>query len=256
MPTTIARSAAALIFADGATHGDLGTSAAWRHIATTSSKLKRTGDGREGGDIAGRHDRSIVGDEPCVKSSRGEQEGSIDRKSLLSRLAAEERLAVMADHLGWSEPLDIPWKQSTFAAPLSPRDDPTESNGPTTNAGLGGRQRSRQRRADSHGHQKRAHSAEDANLRSRNQHSQSDPSLTRGPEVLASSKRRKRTRDKETADGRAHARTFVSRPGLSRSSSFSLGQNHEDRNMEEKESLAFESSCPSLPNIKCSRLNR
>lgn len=184
----------------------------------------------------------------------------VNRKRLIERVLAEERLSAMANHLGCAEPINRLWLAPSLlrhsqsvetVTPTLTKESVRESSLSTT-AGvelppLDGFDRRQGKAA-----KRRAHSAEDAFF------SQSQPSGTAvGPAVDEGHGRRKRSRGNR--EGAESKNDSVGRKGvgdgcsmLGRSKSFAMGQRHQP--LPENDAI-LGSSCPSLPKLKASRLN-
>lgn len=195
----------------------------------------------------------------------GEMIFFVDRTRLLSILAVENRLCIMADHLGSAEPIRLSQIVMASSNQLRSADARNLSDGNAksaevpiynTYAGAEGISQPVGRRPLGKEEYHRPRSAEDASNRSPSLNS--GASISRVADGLDSEgcgrKKRSRTSgDEEDELGvKGNDALGAGRPVLSRSSSFAFGQQRH-QTLRKKEHI---SACPSLPRLKVSRLHR
>lgn len=230
--------------------GDPGTSFTVRDEGTPLSPR----DQRWLDDIT-EHERAGKQAGACESSAsdRGETRGS-----LVTELAAERRLAIMADHLGWSEPPNFtPTAVESLSPPTRKRAAPASEDeqygGEDVADGEGW---ARRREANESSPRKRSHSAEDALFRTRSRASRWGSSTPGTPVDSIRSRRRNGGRGSLGAGDCRIERMSAACPELAGWRSLVLGESDGVGGGPAMEGVAHVASCPPLPRIKCWRLNR
>lgn len=278
-----ARAATAFVLAETSSHRDIDTDTALLRSSATipfapegpSIAPKQTGDGMEvdddrvnngdGGDPTARETTTTHMSRLPAHGMDGETNLFVNRTRLLSILAVENRVSIMADHLGSAEPIRFSQIVMASSNQLRSADARNLSNGigksvevPISNTypGAEGIPQPVGRRPLEKEEDHRPRSAEYAHNNS--------PSLTSGASISRVADgldsegygRKKRSRtsgDEEDEVGvRGNDMLGAGQPVLSRSSSFAFGQQRH-QTLRKKEDI---SACPSLPKLKVSRLDR
>lgn len=220
-----ARSATVSVLAEDATHGDFAISTAlrcstiptiaesseYRHTCSPEGliddkwEVDNAGNEKDTGREAAGVEQHAAGD---TSKNQVNPQNNVDRASLVSRLAAEERLAAMANHLGWSEPLQFPWmEKSTSFSSRTPSQaiattDPTTVTH-STEIGPTEHEMSLQRGTIA-GVERRAYSAEESFLRAGNNRRSAEHwvFVGSGERGERNSRRKKRNREEPDAGDR------------------------------------------------------